>query len=127
MERGLNEDRKDLTKWVNEEEWISVCSWLYESNIEDKMKGVSRVAAWRARGEVPFPIESTVDIVECLINEEIQKQSNETQQSLCLMFSMTITRYSVSLGTRPFATRKGLATSVHQNTIYPSPTHSVWE
>ena len=91
MVTRLYESKKELmvTQWINDQEWVTVCSWLYDNKIDERMKGVRRVAAWRARGVVPFPIESTADIVECIINEERQ---TETQQSLCLMFSMTITR-----------------------------------
>ena len=79
-------------QWIDDHEWKCVCSWLYGTKIEDKRKGISRVAAWRARGVVPFQVESTVGVVECLIKEETD--SDHTQETLCLMFAMAITRYN---------------------------------
>ena len=82
-----------LCQWIDETEWKAVCSWLYGSRTEEKRKGVLRVAAWRARGTIPFPVESTVGIVECLIKEETERETDMTNETLCLMFSMAITRY----------------------------------
>lgn len=81
--------------WIDEIEWKAVCSWLYGESLEDKRKGIHRVAAWRARGTIPFPVESTVDIVECLLRDEAASRDKDisTDESLSLLFAMVITRW----------------------------------
>ena len=80
-------------QWIDDHEWKCVCLWLYGTKVEDRRKGISRVASWRARGVVPFQVESTVGVVECLIKEETDGSSDHTQETLCLMFAMAITRF----------------------------------
>lgn len=79
---------KDLIcPWIDETEWKAVCSWLYGQGICEKRKGVARVVAWKARGTVPFPVETTADIVECLVRDRSDAIMEET---LRFMFSMAI-------------------------------------
>ena len=79
--------------WIDETEWKAVCSWLYGENLSDKRRGVERIAAWRARGTIPFPVECTADIVDCLLKDaSISSDRNSTEESCALMFAMAITR-----------------------------------
>ena len=89
----FDQTRKGLhCPWIDETEWKTVCSWLYGNETDERRKGVARVAAWRARGIIPFPIESTVDIVQCLLKEETEGEV-KIDEALCLMYSMAITRW----------------------------------
>jgi hypothetical protein len=78
--------------WIDEEEWRLVCSWLHGENPEDLRRGVDRVSAWRARGSIPFPVEATADIVDCLLREKSEVTAF-TEESRSLVFAMIITRF----------------------------------
>lgn len=86
----------EVTPWINQAEWDTVCSWLYSNTTSDQERGIARVTAWRARENLPFPVESTCTLCECLIREKhlsVEEGTSKQQESLRLMMGMAVTRY----------------------------------
>ena len=79
------------TTWICREEWEQVYSWLYSSDPSQVMRGVGRVAAWKARGDVPMMVEMTTDLCECRVQDRIEEGGAHCQ-TLALQYSMAITR-----------------------------------
>ena len=75
--------------WIDQHDWKAVSSLLYSSKAADRAKGVARVAAWTARGVVPFPVEITADIVASQLAEDGEQRH---EQTLALLYSMVVTR-----------------------------------
>ena len=84
-EKGLH------CSWIDQHDWKAVSSLLYSSKAADRARGVARVAAWTARGVVPFPVEITADIVSSQLADDSSNQQQQ-QQSLALLYSMVVTR-----------------------------------
>jgi len=85
-------DRRDIPLWTCEGEWRLVYNWLYSDDFKLARKGCARVQAWKARSTrpaIPFPIESTSELVECRI-AEANTVSNQSVLRQC--FAMAITR-----------------------------------
>ena len=81
-----------LFPWINGDEWKAVCAWLFSGESDSQRAGVSRVAAWRARGNIPGPVEVTADIIECQISEKEHGNGTLTGRPLALMYAMAVTR-----------------------------------
>ena len=79
-------------QWLCGEEWEAVYNWLFSSDLSLVEQGVGRVAAWRARGEVPMMVELTADLCGCRLQERERAGSIADYQSL-LHYSMIITRW----------------------------------
>jgi len=87
-------DGRDVPLWTCEDEWRLVYDWLYSDNYEVAKKGCARVQAWKARSArpaIPFPIESTSELVECRIAEA--KNAVNNQPVIQQAYAMAITRY----------------------------------
>ena len=82
-----------LCPWFSSSEWEQVYEWLYSSDPELVERGISRVAAWKARApnKLPLVVEVTSDLVECLLNERRSKTC--IARGLLLSYSMAITRW----------------------------------
>ena len=80
--------------WIDENEWKTVCSLLYSSSGAERRRGVARVAGWKARGTVPFPVEITADIVDSQLWEEEGVAMMLTEQAFALQYSMVVTRWA---------------------------------
>ena len=83
---------KCLFPWINSDEWKAVCAWLFSGDSDSQRAGVSRVAAWRAKGSIPGSVEVTADIVECQISEKENGNGTLTGRPLALMYAMAVTR-----------------------------------
>lgn len=80
--------------WIDENGWKTVCSQLYSGSSSERRRGVARVAAWKARGVVPFPVEITADIVDSQLWEEEHLATILTEQTFALLYSMAVTRWA---------------------------------
>ena len=78
--------------WTCPEEWEELYGWLYSSDTSLVRKGVGRVSAWKARGEVPMMVEMTADLCECRVHERNRERGGAQLQALALQYSMAITR-----------------------------------
>lgn len=79
-------------QWLCGEEWEAVYSWLYSSDPVLIERGVGRVSAWKARGEVPMMVELTADLCGCRLRERERSGGVANFQPLQLQYSMAITR-----------------------------------
>jgi hypothetical protein len=80
--------------WSDSEEWEDVFEMLYSSEIDRKRNGLSRVAAWKARGSVPALLEVTADLVSCVVHEEECTQNLQfCGDVLRLMCAAAVTRF----------------------------------
>lgn len=77
---------------MDDNEWKAVFAWLFSEDMDSKRAGVSRVAAWRARGNIPTPVEATADIIDSQIAEKDGGSAGLTDRPQSLMYSMAITR-----------------------------------
>lgn len=89
MNRPIRGVAWDFTAWICRDEWEQVYSWLYSSDPGLVRRGVGRVAAWKARCQVPMMVEMTADLCECRVQE---RNKGAQFQVLALQYSMAITR-----------------------------------
>ena len=84
--------KSDIPLWTSEDEWRLVYAWLYSSNVEMAKRGCARIQAWKARSTrqaIPFPLESTAELVECRISEATTTNNESFLQQA---YAMAITR-----------------------------------
>lgn len=77
--------------WTCREEWEEVYSCLYSRDPALVRKGVGRVSAWKARGQVPMVVEMTANLCECRVMDK--ERGGALFEVLNLQYSMAITRY----------------------------------
>lgn len=100
MRASIHDLAQDRTRkglpcsWIDENEWKTVCSMLYSGSNGERRTGVARVAGWKARGTVPFPVEITADIVDSQLWEEESLTVMLTEQTFALLYSMVVTRWA---------------------------------
>ncbi|RKP19948.1 Las1-domain-containing protein [Rozella allomycis CSF55] len=58
-----------IVPWINHEEKEYVKSLLFNSFLEERVKGISHIKMWSLRGNIPIAVEITSQIIEALDNE----------------------------------------------------------
>ncbi len=91
--------RKTIVRWRDWDEWQEVHQGLFSSDIYERQRAVSRVAAWRARGQIPIAVNATTQFVEIQLHEEIAQHqvhaigvSARSYMEMSLMYSSAIVR-----------------------------------
>ena len=90
------------TPWIDTRELRTVATWLYSHAPSDRRRGCQRVSGWQARGVIPFPVEYTADIVNCLLLKEEEESASGWGHGdvVSLSFAMFITKWVWSINGR---------------------------
>ena len=83
-----------LSPWIDQHEWRRVYKAAYSGEERDIKQACSIIKAWNARSStaLPFPIESTLDLLECwLLENNSNTQNSDHVQGLA--YAMALIRY----------------------------------
>ena len=100
--------------WASASEWQQVYHDLFSGDAARMRRSCAHILSWTARSTsaMAFPIESTSDIVECLLLQEtLAAQSLCSDHVLRLAYAMAVNRYLAKL--RHIAIRSPTESTYH--------------
>nr|CCA20954.1 conserved hypothetical protein [Albugo laibachii Nc14] len=85
--------------WLNWSEWLQVYDYVYSNDVRLSQEGLERIASWRSRCSLPISIESTSQLVEIRLHEQLASntcsvigQSARSELELRMMHACVIVR-----------------------------------
>jgi hypothetical protein len=91
--------RRSVARWRGWREWQDVHEGLFSGDIDAQQRAVSRVSAWRSRGDVPVSVNATAQLVEIAIHEHMADHqhhaiavSARSHMELSLVYASAIVR-----------------------------------
>ncbi|CAI5702873.1 hypothetical protein KXD40_004155 [Peronospora effusa] len=91
--------RKHAVPWLSWTEWHDVCVKLFSSDPYAQQRGVSRIASWRNRAQLPVAINATAQLVELQLHESMAQHhhhaigvSSRSYMELSLLYSNILVR-----------------------------------
>ncbi|CAH0493620.1 unnamed protein product [Peronospora farinosa] len=91
--------RKHAVPWLSWTEWHDVCVKLFSSDPYAQQHGVSRIASWRNRAQLPVAINATAQLLELQLHESMAQHhhhaigvSSRSYMELSLLYSSIIVR-----------------------------------
>ena len=86
---------KCVYPWSSKAEWLQVYRDIASGEKASVKRASAQIKAWTARSPtpLPFPIESTADILECtLLRASGSSSSTSNEHIMCLSYAMAVNR-----------------------------------
>ena len=87
---------KCVYPWSSKAEWLQVYRDIASGEKASVKRASAQIKAWTARSPtpLPFPIESTADILECtLLRASGSSSSTSNEHIMCLSYAMAVNRF----------------------------------
>ena len=81
--------------WISKAEWLQVYQDIASGGETNNRRACAQMKAWTSRSStpLPFPVESTADILECnLLSGAISSSAVGNEHVLCLSYAMAVNR-----------------------------------
>lgn len=80
-----------ITPWRSQTDLLSVREQIYSASLDNRQRAVSRVMAWKLRGNLPHAVESTALLVDAIIHHSMS--STNSIFSIRAVYSAAFTRF----------------------------------
>ncbi|GIZ37157.1 hypothetical protein CKM354_000061500 [Cercospora kikuchii] len=85
--------RPTITPWRTQADLLAVRSQIYSDSPEDRQHAVSRIMAWKMRGNLPHSVESTALLVDAILHHNNSDSSTDSFFSNRAVYSAAFTRF----------------------------------
>ncbi|KAM3423495.1 hypothetical protein BST61_g923 [Cercospora zeina] len=82
-----------ITPWRTQADLLAVRSQIYSTCPEARQCAVSRIMAWKLRGNLPHSVESTALLVDAILHHSDSNSSTDPSFSIRAVYSAAFTRF----------------------------------